>query len=248
LTTTLTWLLTQVIEEEGFEEIKVKYYNMMVEFHTHDHDSWEIGQCYFKIYDTSTTKADEEQLRNALESCITFVLVSKFDNHQVDLVHRLKALKDISVLHPVYGRALQLFSTKEIIPSPFGDQDRFEKHACLSRFGDADTEKHFVDLFRKRVIQHNLRVVAGYYRRIRFQRLCELLGLDLEQLEMHLSELASSGDSYLKIDRPSGIVCFGEPRAAAGILSDWASDIGKMLNLMESTCHLIRRENMVHKL
>jgi 26S proteasome regulatory subunit N5 len=201
-----------------------------------------------QIYDTANTKAEPLQLQNALESCITFVLLSKFDNHQMDLVHRLKGLKDISTLRPLYARALQLFSTKEIIPSPFPEQDLFESHPCFMRFGGTDVQKHFVDTFRKRVIQHNLRVVSGYYRRIRFNRLCELLGLDLEQLEMHLGELASSGDSYLKIDRPAGIVSFGEPRPPAGILSDWASDIGKMLNLMESTCHLIRRENMVHKL
>ena len=60
--------------------------------------------------------------------------------------------------------------------------------------------------------------------------------------------MASSGDIYLKINRPAGIISFSQPRAVEDVLSDWASDLGSLMNLMESTCHLIRRENMVHKI
>ena len=162
------------------------------------------------------------------------------------MMHRIKALKDVTST-PIFAATLQLFTTKEIIIAPYVNQEVLESHPCLYRVGGKEAAAYFVSNFHKRIIQHNLRVIAGYYRRIRFNRLCDLLQLDLEQVEIHLSDLCASGDCYLKIDRPSGIVSFGEPRPAAGILSDWASDIGKMLNLMESTCHLIRRENMVHK-
>ena len=39
----------KTIEEPGFEEIKIKYYNMMVEYHTQENDVWEISQCYYKV-------------------------------------------------------------------------------------------------------------------------------------------------------------------------------------------------------
>ena len=39
----------KTIEEPGFEEIKIKYYNMMVEYHTQENDVWEICQCYYKV-------------------------------------------------------------------------------------------------------------------------------------------------------------------------------------------------------
>ena len=61
-------------------------------------------------------------------------------------------------------------------------------------------------------------------------------------------QVAASGDVYLKINRPEGIISFSQPRAVEDVLSDWASDIGSLMHLMESTCHLIRRENMVHKI
>lgn len=39
----------KVIEEEGFEEVKVEFYSMMVEYYRHEHDAWEMAQCYFKV-------------------------------------------------------------------------------------------------------------------------------------------------------------------------------------------------------
>ena len=69
----------------------------------------------------------------------------------------------------------------------------------------------------------------------------------MEILEQHLGDLSVSGDAYVKIDRPAGIVSFRSPRQPAEVLSDWSSDIGKLLSLMETTCHLINRENMVYK-
>ena len=34
------------------------------------------------------------------------------------------------------------------------------------------------------------------------------------------------------------------PGTAESVLSDWASDIGKLLHLVETTTHLINKENM----
>jgi len=31
------------------------------------------------------------------------------------------------------------------------------------------------------------------------------------------------------------------------VLQDWASDISKMLSLVETTCYLINKETMMHK-
>lgn len=39
----------KVIEEKGFDEVKVAFYKMMIEYHTHDYDTWEICQAYYKV-------------------------------------------------------------------------------------------------------------------------------------------------------------------------------------------------------
>jgi 26S proteasome regulatory subunit N5 len=195
-----------------------------------------------------------ERQRTALESCIVFLLTSKFDNHQNDMMHRLKIqlptiFKTVQ-LDPAYVAALGLFTTHEIVPTPFPQQQAlFEQHSSLQRTEHMSSEiaDHFREQLKVRVIQHNLRVVARYYTRIHTVRLATLLGLTLEALEGHLAELSSGGDLYLKIDRPMGIVTFQAHRLPEQVLTEWSSDVTKMLQLMESTCHLINRENMVHK-
>jgi 26S proteasome regulatory subunit N5 len=50
-----------------------------------------------------------------------------------------------------------------------------------------------------------------------------------------------------KIDRPAGLVTFAPKVSAEATLSEWSSDLGSLLSLVERTCHLINKENMLHK-
>jgi 26S proteasome regulatory subunit N5 len=230
------------------EDVKIKFYNMMVEYHSHDKEVWDICQCYYKIYETKTDSVSIDDTIYALQSCVIFLILSKSTIQTNDMLDRLKLVKDIENL-TVYKYCLTLFTTKEIIPYPFnGLTDIIEKHTSLKKYGGNDLLLYYVKLIRIRIIEHNLRVVSDYYNRIQCSRLADILGLDQEELENHLSELVSSSDFYVKIDRPAAIISFKKPRAPEVVLTDWASDIGKMLNLMESTCHLINRENMVQNI
>ena len=42
----------KTIEETGFEEVKVKFYRMMIEYHMVEKNTWEIAQAYYKIANT----------------------------------------------------------------------------------------------------------------------------------------------------------------------------------------------------
>jgi 26S proteasome regulatory subunit N5 len=48
----------KVLEEDGFDAVKVSFYTMMVDYHTHEKDPWAVCQAYHKIYDTQITKDD----------------------------------------------------------------------------------------------------------------------------------------------------------------------------------------------
>lgn len=205
------------------------------------------------VESAENTQAFLARKQHALESAVFFLLASKFDNHQSDMMHRVKGqlttLFKTMPLDGLYAEALRLFTTHEIIATPFPGQATMEAHRCLHRTDHLSDEAadFFRQQLRDRVVQHNLRVVARYYKRIRSGRLAELLGLSFEALEAHLAEIASGGDLYLKIDRPAGIVSFHERPLPEQVLTEWSSDVGKMLHLMEATCHIINRENMVYK-
>jgi 26S proteasome regulatory subunit N5 len=50
-----------------------------------------------------------------------------------------------------------------------------------------------------------------------------------------------------KIDRPSGIICFQIVKDSNEILNSWATNLEKLLDLVEKSCHQIHKETMVHK-
>merc|ERR1712113_1034217 len=102
------------------------------------------------------------------------------------------------------------------------------------------------DMLRKRVVQHNIKVISEYYEQIHSARLCELIGLPDKEAEAELSELVCSKFVYAKIDRPAGTIRFGQKQTYTDRLNDWSDSITKMLDLVENTCHLIQKEQMVH--
>ena len=57
--------------------------------------------------------------------------------------------------------------------------------------------------------------------------------------------MVSDGDIYAKIDRPNDLIRFSKQKSSEEILSDWASDITSLLNLVEATTHSISKEMMV---
>ena len=96
--------------------------------------------------------------------------------------------------------------------------------------------------------EHNLGVVAGYYARITMDRLAGLLGLEISKMEEQLCEMVCNKQVFARIDRPKGIVVFAPPKTPNELLNDWSTDIATLLRMLESTCHLVHKENMVHKI
>jgi 26S proteasome regulatory subunit N5 len=116
-----------------------------------------------------------------------------------------------------------------------------------NKSGDAKAFQRWQDL-RKRVIEHNVRVVAKYYTRIQMGRLTQLLDLTEDETEKYISELVTSKTVYAKIDRPARIVSFAKPRDADDILNEWSSNMKSLLGLLERIDHLITKEEMMARI
>lgn len=84
-------------------------------------------------------------------------------------------------------------------------------------------------------ILQNIRVVAMYYTRITLARLTSLLDLTPKATEEVLCRLVVSNTVWAKIDRPSGVVNFRKKDTAEDILNDWATDVGKLMGLVEKS-------------
>ncbi len=188
-----------------------------------------------------------------LQRVIYFIILAPHDNEQHDLLHRIHRDTRNSQI-PNDAELLKLFTVHELMRWPevaktFGPHltgtEIFDE--AESQSDDSKAFQRWQDL-RKRVIEHNVRVVAKYYTRIQMGRLTQLLDLDEDETEKYISELVTSQTVYAKIDRPARIVNFAKPRDADDILNEWSSNMKSLLGLLERIDHLITKEEMMARI
>ena len=233
----------KAINEEGMEDHKIKYCTLMTEYHRHEKDAFELAKDCHSIYSTSIVQADESQWREALQSTVIYLALSPYSNEQQDMLNRVNADTHLEKVESCKN-TVKLLLTKEIISYPLPHQAEIESMSAFS-IGGPDLEAYWKKTFHTRIVQHNIRVAALYYRRIHGQRLAQLLGLEPAALEAEISSMVSEGSVYAKINRPNDIIRFAAKKTPEAVLSDWAGDISSLLHLVESTTHLIHKENMM---
>jgi len=232
----------KAISEEGMEEEKIKFFTLMTESHRQDRDAFELAKDYHNIYRTGKVKGDENRWREALRSAVVFLALSPHSMEQQDMLNRIKVDPNLEKSEAC-KETVELMLKKEIVKYPLPQQVELESLAAFIEGGE-DLTIHWKETFRTRIIQHNVRIASHYYRRIYGKRLSQLLGLDPVELEMQISSMVSNGEIYAKIDRPKDIIRFARPQSSEAILSDYAADISTLLHLVETTTHLIHKENM----
>jgi len=229
----------KVLGEEGMEDEKVRFFTLMLEYHQHQEDAFELAKDYHQIYSTITVQNNEENWKLALTNTVVFLVLSAYTSEQQDMMNRINLDPKLKKI-PECKETLKLFLKKEIIAYPTPHQSALESLPSVRR-SSADDEA-WPKVFRTRVVQHNVRIAALYYDRIEGRRLAEILGLEHAALEQEISKMVSDGSVYAKIDRPNDVIRFKARKSPEEILSDWGADIKHLLNLVESTTHLIHKE------
>eukprot|EP01102_Stenamoeba_stenopodia_P002677 TRINITY_DN12536_c0_g1_i1.p1 TRINITY_DN12536_c0_g1~~TRINITY_DN12536_c0_g1_i1.p1 ORF type:complete len:445 (+),score=132.92 TRINITY_DN12536_c0_g1_i1:192-1526(+) len=234
----------KAISDESMQDLKIKFYQLMIRFYFHEEDFLEICRSYQAIYETPSVKADKEKLQYYLKRVCVFIILAPHGNEQHDFLNRIYLDKNLSLV-PSFKALLKYFLTLELIRWPTFEE--LYKAELSQLFAD---EPHFLAKLwtelHRRVVAHNVRVVAGYYKAITTKRLSELLDSSQEETEKALSELVVSKLIYARINRPKGVITFTKPKDPNELLNDYSDNISNLLNLMESTCHLINREILVH--
>merc|ERR1719402_1416828 len=180
-------------ENQKYHELKLKFYGYMIELGQHEHDYLGICKHYRSVQDTESVKEDMPKLLNTLRNIVLYVVLAKHDNEQSDLLHRVaeeRLLEDL----PNYQKVLEKFTTKELI----SQADFSAEYEALLRDGaeatgvfsrDEAGEKRWADL-KARVVEHNIRMMAQYYTKIRLGRMATLLALTEAETEDCLSDMA----------------------------------------------------------
>lgn len=235
-------------KETEVQDLKLRFYDLMIEYSLHENEYLNVCKHYRQIYDTPIVKEDPAQAKKAIENAVLFVVLAPFDNEQSDLIQRVYIEADV-VDTPVYRDLLKCFITAELMRWPMIEQiygPTLGQNTALST-GDEAARKRLKEL-HNRVVEHNIRVIAKYYTRITTKRLTQLLDLPDKDCEEFLSKLVVSKTIYAKIDRPAGLVSFAKAKHANEVLNEWSQDINSLLGLIEKTCHLITKEEIIHSI
>lgn len=236
----------KLLDAEDMQELKIEYYEYMVKHWLHEKKYLDVSKCYQSMFNTPMVQADESKWKPYLSAHAAYLTLAMFDNEQADLLHRLDTfeVKKLEKM-PVFQQLVKTFIRKELASWPLANDTELRAHAVFQNSPHDGGEARY-ELLRKRVVQHNILVVSQYYDQIHTARLCELLNLGQKETEAELSELVCGKFVHAKIDRPAGKIKFGQKQNYTERLNDWSGSISKMLDLVENTCHLIQKEQMVH--
>ncbi|KJZ72530.1 hypothetical protein HIM_08054 [Hirsutella minnesotensis 3608] len=234
-------------------DLKLRYYEQQIQLAKQDDKYLDVCKHYRQVLDTEAVEEDPAKLHPTLQRIIYFAILAPYDNEQHDLLHRIHRDTRNSQVS-LDAELLRLFTIHELMRWP-EIAKKFGPHLCSTdvfdaqkgQSSDAKAHQRWEDL-RKRVIEHNVRVVAKYYTRIQMKRLTELLDLTEDETEKYISQLVTSKTVYAKIDRPARVVSFAKPRDADDILNEWSHNMKSLLGLLERIDHLITKEEMMARI
>lgn len=239
-------------KEDDVTDLKLRYYEQQITLAKHEDQYLEVCKHYRQVLDTESVENNPVQLQAVLQRVIYFVLLAPYDNEQSDLLHRINQDARNSEV-PKDQALLKQFTIHELMRWPMVEE-RFGKHLCSTDIfsktpNSKDPKAHTRwEALRQRVIEHNVRVVAKYYTRITFTRLCELLDLSEEETEKYISDLVTKKTVYARIDRPARVVSFEVKRGPDEVLDEWSGSMKGLLQLLERVGHLMQREEMMARI
>ena len=246
----------KAIDADDLQQLKLRFYDMIFRLNAQNDDTLELARSHLAVYNTKCVKDKDQDWKRALSSAALFIVLSRHGKDQSDLLNRTQTMESESLKElPMFKNLLKQFTTQEIIawPLPKETQQVLSKHPVFSNaemFGK-NRVSEWMKRLRQRVLEHNVRVISGVYCRIRLVRLAEMIGLKPDEAERLVADMVSIDDDenseplYAKMDRPAGIVSFERPQSADTQMTEWASNINDVLELVEKTRHLIDRENQV---
>merc|ERR1712226_370570 len=240
-------------ENTEHQELKLTFYKYMVELDQHEGTYLNICRHYRAIYDTPCIKEDDEKKLETLKHMALYVILSPYDNEQLDTIHHILKEKTLDKI-PNYKGLLEEFTNLELIDQA-KFSDRYEAHlrngtdgiSPTSVFDNTDAgQKRWADL-KKRVVEHNIRIMATYYTRITLKRMANLLALTEAETEDFLSTMVVNKTVDAKTDRLDGVVDFVKHQDPNDMLNNWSHSVSDLLSLVMKTTHLVNKEEMVHK-
>lgn len=215
----------------------------MIKLNLHFKKFLECAKCCKSI--VTASNVDNNRVFTEM---IIFLLLSSFSKEQHEMINQILLEKKIKSF-PIFGDLIKIFLKKELIrwmtvETIVSSNSLFQSEI----FSKSDWISHL----QKRVVEHNIRVIADLYSRITLKRMSELLDMSVEVTEDTLTELIASAVVFAKIDRFEGKVVFVkndlENCDEHVLLNQWSCQVDSLLSLLVKTNHMISKEEIIGNL
>lgn len=258
------------LNELGLEALKVEYYLLMIKYYNHEEKYFELSICYKELYDfmiqlenkskelcdkgESTSDLNKEYTRvisllNGKELFEQYVIFLNICPPKHDIALSLGHLNDNYKkeleTYPLLGQLIKIKLGEELVAA---NSSFFDVYSRMLPFIDNNdffnNGKLNMKLFRKYFIQHNLRIISKFFSQISLRRISELIEIDKEEAESEICDMVSNDYLYARINRIKSFVAFRKKQTGDDKLNNLDNDLSRMLETLESTCHLIHKENL----
>lgn len=239
-------------DDPANQDLKLKYLKLMIQLDDVNKNYLSACKHYRSVFNTPSIQEDSAKKQEVMKDIVLYIILSPFDNEQSDLINRIAEEKYLEEL-PSYKELLKFFNTAEIINWTVLET----QYQQLLKVGTSDSpatsvfdssesgQQRWKDL-KNRVVEHNIRIMAKYYKRVTLTRMAELLSLSLDETEEMLTNLVVNKTIWAKVNRLEGVINFKATRPANEVLTDWSHDLNHLMNNVCKINHLINKEQTVH--
>ncbi len=256
------------LNDDELIKLKLEFYQLLIMYYLHEKIFIEVTKCYKIIYDF--IREIELKLTNSSSLDPKYVDLSKqvlsmvnkqtvFMNYVMFLnlcPPELETRNMFNELNIFYRKDLEEAPDMDFIVKGRLSDDliiinddflgRFSKYPIFLLDAHNPNAKEQFEIFRKELVQHDLLIFQKFYSHVNMNRIGEMIKVSKDEVERELADMVINKYLYAKINRMTGNVMFRQKQDGNAKLSDISLDLGKMLNTLETTCHLIHKENLKH--
>ena len=256
------------LDDEGFELLKIRFFQLMIEYYYCSKKYIEVSKCYKILYDF--VKGIDDKLVD-IEKNSKEVKAEIMDNYiKVKNENNLKKLFENYVLFlsicPPEMETKNMFNEllikykKEldldgnilyIVEKRLSDDIILIDNVLFNKFKEYEIFKKNQDLialFKKYWIQHDLSLFEKFFGKIHMERITEMTLVPVDEVESELADMVVNNYIFAKINRIEKIVNFRKKTDHHDVLDDYNYDMGAMLRKIEETCHLINKEYLKYNI
>ena len=254
------------LDDEGFELLKIRFFQLMIEYYYCSKKYIEVSKCYKILYDF--VKGIDDKLVD-IEKNSKEVKAEIMDNYiKVKNENNLKKLFENYVLFlsicPPEMETKNMFNEllikykKEldldgnilyIVEKRLSDDIILIDNVLFNKFKEYEIFKKNQDLialFKKYWIQHDLSLFEKFFGKIHIERISEMTLVSIEEIENELADMVVNNYIFAKINRIEKIVNFRKKTDYHDELDNYNYDMNNLLKKIEETCHLINKEYLTY--